>query len=238
MVQSRLLPLFCLFAVLTLAGCSSKDIVSTSQEVEVGQEAARQIEAQYPVSKDSGLNKLVNDTGQTVLRYVPNKREGIEYKFKVLDINEVNAFSLPGGWIYIERGLIEATKGNNHQLAGVIAHEIGHVQARHAAKMMGRSQIYGIAIDILTEGKTQEWANVFANLNLLRWSRKEEYEADKLAVDYLLPSPYNPKGLIDFFKVLLAEDGKGATLPFLQTHPLTQDRIDRLQEYLDEKKAE
>jgi len=220
-----------------IAGCSPKSLVSTSQEVDVGRQAAAQVEAQYPVSRDPKLNQLVNDVGHTILRYT-TPRPGIQYTFKVLDISDINAFSLPGGWVYVDKGLIDATHGSVNEVAGVIAHEIGHVQARHAAEMMGREEIYGIAIGTLTKGNTAQWASVFANLNLLHYSREDEYQADRLAVDYLLPSPYNPQGLIDFFEYLLARQGEGHTPQFLRTHPLTRDRITRLQAYLNQKRAQ
>lgn len=219
-----------------LAGCAPKSLVSTSDEVRIGREAAAEVEAQYPVSRDARINQLVSGIGRTLLTYT-TPRQGIEYTFKVLDVDDVNAFSLPGGWIYINRGLIEATRGNTSQLAGVIGHEIGHVQARHHAELMGRSALYGIAIGTLTRGNTTQWVNFFANLNLLRWSRKHEYESDRLAIDYTLPSRYNAQGLIDFFRVLQEMGGRGRTPEFLRTHPLTDDRIERAQAYLNERKA-
>jgi len=219
-----------------IVGCDTSDLVSTSDEVDIGRQAAAQVEKENKVDKDPALNRLVTDTGNTILRTVP-VRPGIVYTFKVLDMADINAFSLPGGWVYVQKGLIDATKGNVNQLAGVMAHEIGHVQARHAAKMIGRQEIYGTAIGAFTKGDTAKVASIFANLNLLQYSRDEEYQADQLAMDYLIPSTYRPEGLIDFFKVLMKAEGSGGTPTFLRTHPLTQDRINRLQAYLDKKRA-
>jgi beta-barrel assembly-enhancing protease len=219
-----------------LAGCKTSDLVSTSDEVSIGRQAAAQVESQNKISHDPALNRLVTNTGNTILRTVP-VRTGITYTFKVIDTADINAFSLPGGWVYVENGLIEATKGDVNQLAGVMAHEIGHVQARHAAQMIGRQEIYGVAIGTLTKGDTAKIAGIFANLNLLQYSRDEEYQADQLAVDYLLPSQYDPQGLINFFKVLMQKEGSGGGPEFLRTHPLTQDRINRLQAYLDSKRG-
>jgi len=211
--------------------------VSTNDEVTIGRQSAAEIEAKYPVSRDARLNQLVNNIGQELLRHT-TPRQGIQYTFKVLDVSDINAFSLPGGWIYVNRGLIDATGGNTDQLAGVIAHEIAHVQARHHAELMGRSTLYGIAIGTLTKGNTTQWVNFFANLNLLRWSRVHEYEADKLAIDYTFPSRYNAQGIIDFFGVLQERSGRGSTPEFLRTHPLTEDRIERAQNYLNEKRGQ
>ncbi len=219
-----------------VSGCKPEDIVSTSDEVEVGRQASIDVEKKYPISKDVRQNQLVSGIGENILRHI-TVRKGITYTFKVIDSDEVNAFALPGGWIYVERGLIEAAKGDTNQIAGVIAHEIGHVQARHSAEQMGRQQIYGIAIGTLTKGNVQQYAAVFANLNLLHYSREEEYEADKLGIDYTCPSQYNPQGLINFFRVLVASEKRGATPAFLQTHPLTENRILRAEDYLAKKKA-
>ncbi|MBI2843715.1 MAG: M48 family metalloprotease [Armatimonadetes bacterium] len=235
-VANRLLLVLALAASGMLWGCAPESLVSTSDEVAVGRQAAAEVEATYPVSRDPAANQLVNDIGRHLLSQT-QPRQGIEYTFKVLDVNDVNAFALPGGWIYINRGLIDQTRGNRDQLAGVIAHEIGHVQAKHHAEMMGRSALYGIAIGALTKGNVTQWANLFANLNLLSWSRKHEYEADTLAIDYTFASRYNAQGIIDFFRVLQAEQGRGRTPAFLRTHPLTEDRIERAQAYLNRKKS-
>jgi len=235
-VVNIVLALMAIVVGIGLAGCNTSDLVSTSDEISIGKQAAAQIETENPVNRDPALNRLVNNVGNTILRTVP-VRPGITYQFKVIDKADINAFSLPGGWIYVQKGLIDATRGNVNQLAGVMAHEIGHVQAKHAAQMIGRQQIYGTAIGAFTKGDTATVAGIFANLNLLEYSRDEEYQSDQLAVDYLLPSPYNPDGLTAFFKVLMKTEGKGSSLAFLRTHPLTQDRINRLQTYLDKKRA-
>jgi predicted Zn-dependent protease len=224
-------------ASVLFTGCAPEKLISTSQEVSIGRQSAAEVEAQYPVSRDPRLNQLVNTIGQDLLRQT-TPRKGITYTFRVLDISEINAFSLPGGWIYVDRGLIDATGGNINELAGVIAHEIGHVQARHHAELMGRSELYGIAIGTLTKGNTAQWVSFFANLNLLRWSRSQEYEADKLAIDYTFNSRYNAQGIIDFFRVLETRVGRGSTPEFLRTHPLTEDRIERAQAYLNEKRRQ
>ena len=218
-----------------LVGCEPKDLVSTGDEIEIGRQAAGQIESKYQIETDPAANRLVNGIGQTLLRGI-NARPGITYRFKVVRDPAVNAFSLPGGWIYVQTGLINATRGNTSQLAGVMAHEIAHVQARHSAQMIGRQSIYGTAIGAFTKGDTARIASIFANVQMLQYSRAEEHQADKLAIDYLLPSPYDPQGLINFFKLLMRSEGSGSP-EFLRSHPLSKDRVDRLQAYLDTKRG-
>ena len=236
-VARKMIKLITAFVLMTLvAGCNTAGLVSTQDEVDIGKQAAKEVEQKYPVSKDANAAARVNKIAQEILAHA-NPRKGIEYQFKVLDIDDINAFALPGGWIYINKGLLDAVKNDDDQLAGVIAHEIGHVQLRHHAKMMGRQTIYGIAIGTLTKGNAQQWANIFANLDLLSWSRKEEYEADRAAIDYTFASTYNPDGIITFFNYLMSKNKESRALPFLRTHPLTENRIARAQDYLSAKRA-
>ena len=225
-----------LVAVVLAAGCKPESLVSTSQEVEVGRQASQELEQKYPVNKDPQLNALVSDIGQYMAPR--SSRTGIQYTFKVLDLKDVNAVSLPGGWVYVYKGLIDSIGGPNNVdkdlLAAVIAHEVGHVAARHHAQMMGRAELYGITIAVATKGKTQQWVNFFANLNLLHYSRKDEFEADKLAIDYTFSSKYNPDGIVQFLKQLQAKS-KGEPSKFeafFRTHPGTADRITKAEEYL------
>ena len=223
---------------LLLAGCKPESLVSRSQETEIGQEASREVEKQYPVNKDPQLNAMVNQMGQALAKC--SDRQDIEYTFKILDVKDVNAVSLPGGWIYVYRGLIDKTKEKPDQLAGVIAHEIGHVAARHHAEMIGRQTYASILVGTLTKGDVSQIAGVFANLTLLRWSRKHEYEADRLGIKYMYRCKQNdPQGLVNFFNTLLQMQGRQPSEfeQMFRTHPVTSERIKRAQQYLDDLRA-
>jgi predicted Zn-dependent protease len=223
-----------LIVIFHMVGCS----IGRDQEIEIGREAAQQVEKQYPVNKDPKLNELVNEIGQNLAKYTT--RQGIDYTFKILDVKEVNAFSLPGGWIYINKGLIDATKDSRDQLAGVIAHEIAHVDARHHAEQIEDQMRVNFLIATLTKGDIQTIASILADLRSLRWSRKQEYEADRLGIKYMFRSGiYNPQGLIDFFNTLLKMEGRQPSEfeQIFRTHPVTSERIIRGQKYLDDLKA-
>lgn len=211
-------------------------MVGKNQEVEIGREASKEVEKEYPVDKDPELNARVNQIGQTLASYAD--RQDIKYTFKVLDVKDVNAFSLPGGWVYVNKGLIDQTKGNTDELAGVIAHEIGHVSARHHAEMMGREVYAEILIGTLTKGRTQQFAGLFANIQMLQWSKDQEYEADKLGIKFMYRSQqyYNPQGLIDFFNTLLKIQPEHPSKfeQIFRTHPVTTQRIKKGQAYLDD----
>ena len=222
-------------SALLYTGCNPRDLVSQNQEIEIGREASREVESKYKVVKDPALNATINTMGQELAKC--SDRADIEYTFKVLDLKDVNAISLPGGWVYIYKGLVDKTKGKPDELAGVISHEIGHVAARHHATMLGRQIQASILVGTLTKGDTRQIASLFANITLLRYSREQEYEADKLGIKQLYRcKQWNAQGLIDFFSYLLTIE-KHKPSEFEQiflTHPVTQERIKRAQAYLDD----
>lgn len=231
-------PLILLLALsFMFAGCKPESLVSRSQEVQIGEEAARDIERRYPVNRDPQLNALVTTIGQNLAQY--SSRQDIEYKFRILDIDDVNAVSLPGGWIYVYRGLIDETEGNRDQLAGVIAHEIGHIAARHHADLIGRQFYASLLVGTLTSGDIQQIAGILADITLLRWSRKHENEADRLGIRYAYQSQYQAEGLIQFLERLAAMQGSEPSEfeQIFRTHPVTADRVERARAYLADLRA-
>ncbi len=227
-----------MLSISVLSGCKPAGLVSNSQEVEIGRQSAQQVESQYPVNKDPELNRMVTTMGKNLARFSP--RQNVEYTFKILDIKDVNAVSLPGGWIYVYKGLIDTTKGSPDQMAGVIAHEIAHVALRHHADMIGRQTYAGILVQTLTRGDVQQWANLFANLQLLQWSREHEFEADRDGIDIMFKSKqYDPQGLVNFFGALdkLHKDNPSKFEQMFRTHPVTAERVKRAQSHLDDLKA-
>lgn len=221
-----------------LTGCSPKSLVSTSQEVEIGKQASEDIEKEYKLNKDPELNAMVDQIGQALAKC--SDRTDITYTFKILELKDVNAVSLPGGWVYIYKGLIDETKDKPDQLAGVIAHEIGHVAARHHADMIGRQIYAALLVGTLTKGDIQDVAGIFANITLLRWSRKHEYESDRLGINYMYRCKlYDPQGLVNFFNSLLKmEKNKPSEFEqIFRTHPVTEERIKRAQVYYDDLRA-
>ena len=229
-----------LFAVASflLTGCSPKSLVSKSQEVEIGKAASADIEKEYKVYNDPQMNAMVDQIGQALVKC--SDRADLTYTFKILDLKDVNAVSLPGGWIYVYKGLLDKTKDKPDELAGVIAHEIGHIAARHHADMIGRQTYAALLIGTLTKGDVSDIASIFANISLLRWSRKHEYEADRLGIRYMYRcKQHDPQGLVNFFDALLKME-KNRPSEFEQifrTHPVTEERIKRAQKYYDDLRA-
>ena len=211
----------------TLAACG----VSTQQEVELGQQYSQQINAQLPIVKDPEINRYINVLGDSIARGADNRN--LDWQFYVVDSKEVNAFAVPGGFIYLNRGLIERAN-NMSQIAGVLAHEIGHVTQRHSVKQMQKAQNANIGVTlacVLTRVCESQAAGAAINIAggaiFARFSRQDEAEADQVGVQYVTRAGIDPRGIPEMFEILLQERRArpaGVEAWFL-THPLEEDRI-------------
>lgn len=213
-------------------GCRGTNFLSTKDEVRMGRDASKEIEREYRVDTTSADAQRVQRIGERLLVHT-DKREGVPYSFKVLDVKEVNAVSLPGGPIYIFRGLLDLIGEDDDALACVMGHEIGHINARHAAKQISQQIAANIGIAVLLKGQAQDIAGLAANLLSLQYSRDDEYEADRRGLSYAYKAGFDPQGMIRFFKKLNAMERGGGTPEFLRTHPVTQSRIDRAQKIIE-----
>lgn len=210
-----------------LAAC-----VSETQEREIGDRIAAQVNAQVPLVRDPAVHRYVNALGTVIAR--ESQRPDLPYRFYVVNSPGVNAFALPGGHIYVNRGLIERTE-NVAELSAVLAHEIGHVAARHGAQMMERKLRTGSVVSVLYNlilGTEPEILDQRAlQLGRAIWnashSREAELEADELAVEYLVGAGVDPRGMLTLLKGLLREEqALGQThLQWFATHPMTEERI-------------
>jgi beta-barrel assembly-enhancing protease len=208
--------------------------ITTQQEVEMGRQYAAEINRQLPIVNDAAVNRYINDLGRSIARHGPRR---IGYQFFVVNAEQINAFAVPGGYIYVNRGLVEQTR-NMSELAGVLAHEIAHVEHRHGIDQMERMQTANIgltALYVLTgrtpTGLDEAAVNVLGGLYFARHSREAENEADREAVGLLVRSGIDPNGLTSFFNVLLAEQRRSPTRveQWFSTHPLTTDRVAQTQ---------
>lgn len=221
---------------------------SWEREVEIGREADEQIVAQYGVYEDSSVVRYVRRVGRDVLAHShlrgpevdPQFRE-TRFTFRVLDSPVVNAFALPGGYVYVTRGLV-AYLENEAQLAVVLGHEIAHVAARHSSQQaltqrVGRIGVLGGAIlgqELLgvSAGSLAQLGQVATRLLFLSYSREDERESDRLGVEYALGAGYRASEGAGFFSVLrrMGEDREGSLPSFLSTHPDPGGREDRIRE--------
>lgn len=204
---------------------------SQEKEVALGRQLALEVEQQAKLIDDPVVTEYVNRVGQNV---VLNSDAKIPFTIKVIDSDEVNAFALPGGFFFVNKGLILAAD-NEAELAGVMAHEIAHVAARHAMENQGKMQAiqYGLLGTIIFGGgiasAIAQNAGGFAQLmSFLQFSRGAEMEADMLGVQYLYASGYDPTGMSTMFEKLNAKNKKkpGTLSKIFATHPQSIDRRD------------
>lgn len=227
-VVAGLLVLFLLFGKV---GGKSVLSISTEQEVELGKEVSAEVEKQYGVIKEPKYNDIVQEVGRRIAAVAP--RKDVQYSFAVLNSDDVNAMSAPGGFIFVNKGLLDYINFDKDILAFVIGHEVGHVVARHAVKMLERELKTEIAIAAIT--RNEQWARMLSftrDLVLLGYGRDNEFEADRWGVELAYKAGYDPQGAVRFFQKLLKDEkGKPSKLAvFFQTHPPTQDRLNRVQE--------
>ena len=212
-----------------LAGCS----VSDSEERALGEEYVQQINAQLPLVTDPHIVGYVDALGKQIAR--KTDRASLDWRFHVVNSNAVNAFAVPGGFVYVNRGLIERTRSLD-QLAGVLGHEIGHVVARHSVEQMKKQTGANIGIslvctliEICDRAATQVVINVAGSALFAKYSRGHEMEADSQAVVNVIEAGIHPGGIPEFFQVLMAERRRNPNIldSFFASHPLEESRVER-----------
>jgi predicted Zn-dependent protease len=213
--------------------CASAASVSTQQEAQIGAQEASEINAQLPLVNDASLNNYINQLGSQIASH---GQRGIPYRFYIVNSKQINAFAVPGGYVYVNRGLIELSS-NASELVGVLGHEISHVELRHSIEQMAQAQnangVFGLASILLgrTSQTTQQVlgtaANIGATAYFAKFSRKDESEADANAIPLMIATGYNPNGLTTMFQKLLQQQqsNPSAVEGWFSTHPTTQDRI-------------
>lgn len=220
----------------TMTGCS----VSTQQEVEMGTQYAQQINAQLPIVQDPEINRYVNVLGNQIAQRADDR--GIQYRFFVVNAAEVNAFAVPGGYIYVNRGLIERTNTLS-QFAGVLGHEIGHVVRRHSVQQMQKAQgaNFGVVLacvltSICNSDVGQTAINVGGTALFAKFSRDDEYEADQEAIRNVIRAGIHPRGIPEMFQILINERNRQASAveSWFATHPLEEARVERTRRSIEQ----
>ncbi len=204
--------------------------VSLDKEIAMGNQLASEFEQTAKLIDDPVVSEYVDRIGQNIVRHSDAK---VPFHIKVVDTDEVNAFAFPGGFFYVNKGLILAAD-NEAELAGVMAHEISHVAARHATQRMSKGQYLQLfSLPALFVGGywaqmgIQNALGLGMNLELLGITRDSEREADQLGIQYLWNSGYDPNAFVSFFEKLQEQEKSkpGRLASFFRTHPSTEDRI-------------
>jgi predicted Zn-dependent protease len=233
---------------LLLSGCTTEYNVATKQEeifyistdkeVQMGQAIVKQVEKEYKLAQDPLMQKRVEDIGKKLVAV--SDRKEIDYYFKVLDDEEINAVSLPGGIIYVNKGLVDKV-ANDDELAGVLAHEVGHIVARHSIKKLQALQTYSILRILVGAASSGSGVGNAADIAfteiMLGYGREDELLADQLAARYTKLAGYNPRAMIDFLEKLQDINRRRPLRPksYFKTHPYVPDRIRVVKQELGEK---
>jgi len=209
---------------------------SLEKEIALGKQLAQEVERQAKIIDDPIVAEYVNRIGQNLVR---NSDAKVPFTIKVLDTEEVNAFALPGGFFFVNSGLILKADSES-ELAGVMAHEIAHVAARHGTRQATRGEIAQIGMIALSIAMPYGWtgyaigqgASMAIPLGFLTFSRGFEREADYLGLQYLYKTGYDPTSFVDFFEKIQSMEKKkpGTVSKVFSTHPMTDDRIKASQE--------
>ena len=206
--------------------------VSTATEIRIGQEAAAQVDRENSIISDPILNNWVNSIGANLTQY--RARPDINYTFKILDTNEINAFSLPGGFVYLNYGLLNFVNSDD-ELAGVMGHEMGHVERRHQITLNAKAQIINIILGVLSLASpfVYRFGGLINGLSVYKLSRVDELQADQYGLLLMSRAGYDPNAMVSFMQRLGQQGGEGGDLlnKYFETHPPSLDRVSHLRGY-------
>lgn len=221
---------------LAVAGLLAITLVSVEDEITIGRQANAQIQKEMPVLRDQQTLAYVRGIGQRLVRQAPGPK--YPYSFSAADYREINAFALPGGPVWIHRGVLHSAT-NESQVAGVLAHEIAHIAQRHAADQLTNAMLTNWGLSVLGSvlGNSggavaaQIAAGVLANGVFMKFSRDDEREADRVGLDIMRRAGWDGRGMVELFEILRRESARdpGSVEVFFSSHPSPQDRIKLLQ---------
>lgn len=225
---NRFLPIL---AVTLALGCGSGgnfNLISIEDEWKLGQQIAADVERQVRLSNDETVSSYVRQMGQRIVAQTP--MANLPWEFHVVEDRAINAFAIPGGHVYVNTGLI-ANADNASELAGVMAHEISHVVARHSTEQLSRqyglSVLAGVVLGQDPGALQQIAAQIVAGGALARFSREAEREADEIGIRFMYDANYDPRGMASMFRELLEHQKSQPSRveAFFSTHPTTEERV-------------
>jgi Zn-dependent protease with chaperone function len=238
-------------ALAAVLGCASRsalaqndpqpgfNLFSVQQDVEIGRQSAAQAERQLPVLRDAALDRYLNRLATDLGRYAPGAK--FQYRVRAVNSAEINAFTFPGGFLYVNRGLIEAAR-NESELAGVLGHEIAHAALRHGTRQASKAYAaqagIGILGGLLGGGRSRSatgdivaaLGGVGLNAVFLKFSRNDENEADLAGIRMMAKAGYDPTAMASFFDLLKQQQARdpGRLEQFFSSHPAPADRAERM----------
>ena len=210
---------------------------SVADQKKLGEQAAQQVLQKYKVVTDSRARSFERVGKKLVANMPAQDRSKWDYQFRVVESKDVNAFALPGGNMFIFTGLLDKISSTD-ELAGVTGHEIAHVRREHWARQYAGQQKRALGLGVLfgltkANRSVRDIAGIGSSLLSLRYSRDDEFDADKNGLTNMVAANYDPRGMIDLFQTLQQASGnKGGGPEFLSTHPMSKERIERVEEFI------
>jgi predicted Zn-dependent protease len=234
-----------LMALLVGTGCQNGRFgtnISTREENDMGRQAAQEIDSQVKFVTDGKYNRRINTIAMTVFAQAIKDRPDVSFRVRVIDSPEVNAFSIPGGYVYLYRGLLDKLGSDDDAVACIIGHESAHVVRRHVVKQMSDAQGKGLLVDVASlltrSGAVNQVGGLLYELDQLHFSRSDEYEADRWGEKFAYNAGYDPSGMVRTFHILEAmEKQDGSPPPYAEDHPINQNRSLRALEQYRELRA-
>jgi len=237
MLQKFGVHIFTFILLFSLFGCHTEYNVATGREdwllydtekeINLGQAVSKEIEKEYKPTEDYGLQQKIDDIGQKIAAVCD--RQDINYRFKVLDDETINAVSLPGGYVYLFKGLTDKAE-NDSEIAGVIAHEVGHIVAKHSMKKLQAAlgqTLMNLLLIPTRNAQAIQGANAAFISVFLAYSREDEFLADSLAAKYTKLAGYDPQGIVTFLEKL-KDQKEIREFSYWRTHPYITERIAKI----------
>jgi predicted Zn-dependent protease len=206
------------------------NLISIEEEWQLGQQLSQDVARQIRLSNDAQVNAYVRNMGQRIVSSTPAPFNQLPWQFHVVEDPAINAFAIPGGHVYVNTGLI-ANADSASELAGVMAHEISHIVARHSTEQISRQYGLSVLANVVLGQNPNALASIAAQIlgtgALARFSREAEREADEIGIRAMYEAGYNPNGMASMFEELLEQrrGQPGRVEQFFSTHPLTEERI-------------
>ncbi len=225
------------------AGCQSgqihNNVMNTEQENALGREYASEIDSEAKFVMDGKTNRRVLDVSAPIFAQAQKEAPDVSFRIRVIDSPEVNAFSIPGGYVYIYQGLLNKIGPDDDALACIIGHESAHVVRRHVVKSISDSENKGFLVDVATllsrSYAVGQAGGALFELDQLHYSRAAEYEADRWGERFAYNAGYDPTGMVRTFQTFeKMEDGGNSEPSYAEDHPINQHRILRVEEQLRE----
>ena len=236
--------LFAAMFVLCSTVVTTATFISVEEEIEIGRAAQEQMRKQVPELTDATVVGYVRDIGRHMVRVAPGAK--YPYSFAVANLPEINAFALPGGPVWIHRGVLSRA-ANESQMASVLAHEIAHVAQRHGADRLTQGMVaqWGLGLlgallgNVGGAGTAQAAASLLTGGVILKFSRREEQEADEVGMTILTRSGWDGRGMVEMFELLQRQASREQSTAneFLSSHPSTENRIKTLSAQLSKRRG-